>query len=107
LFFRGADRSIDQPPSSGHLSHTVPQPSSDFLINVFQFCNVSQVANYPNVYLAKFENVQKIKVNKFLITLSFCRHLWHFFGEFLLNSEFMTEIFFRFFSQNGKNCKGV
>jgi hypothetical protein len=75
------DRSIDHPPS-GHLSHTVPQPSSDFLINVFQFCNVAQVANHPNVYLAKFDDVQNIKVNKFLSTLSFCRHLWHVLANF-------------------------
>jgi hypothetical protein len=74
-------RSIDHPPSE-HLSHTVPQPSSDFLINVFQFCDVAQVANHPNVYLAKFDDVQSMKVNKFLSTLSFCRQLWHFWANF-------------------------
>jgi hypothetical protein len=42
----------------------------------FQFCDVAQVTNYPEVNLAKFGNIQTMKVKKILSTNSYCRQLW-------------------------------
>ncbi len=55
------------------------------------------MANHPNVYLAKFEDVQNMKVKQILKHPFILQALVACFGEFLLNSEFMTEIFFNFF----------
>ncbi len=42
----------------------------------FQFCDVAQVTNYPEVNLAKFGNIKTMKVKKILSTDSYCRQLW-------------------------------